>query len=90
MNDEGAFNLTLRRPALRSMSVDCAGNGECEVIGSIGEIEAVKVLENALLEVRGKSGTLRFSLPKKLLEAIDRRSKKGRESNPEKKEQMRD
>ena len=75
MNDEGAFNLSLRRRALRSMSVDCGGNGECEVSGSIGEIEEVKVLENALLEVRGKSGTIRFSLPVELLEALNHRSK---------------
>ncbi len=74
MDAEGAFNVSFRRRALRSLSVSENGDGESEVSGSIGTVRDVDVLDNVLLEVRGSLGTLRLSLPPRFLEPLRHRS----------------
>ena len=74
MDAEGAFNVSLRRRALRSLSVSEDGDGESEVSGSIGRVRDIDVVDNALLEVHGSLGTLRLSLPPRFLERFRHRS----------------
>lgn len=74
MDAEGAFNVSLRRRALRSLSISEDGDGESEVSGSIGRVRDVDVVDNALLEVHGSLGTLRLSLPRRFLEPFRHRS----------------
>ena len=74
MDAEGAFNVSLRRRALRSLSVSEDGDGESEVSGSIGRVRDIDVVDNALLEVHGSLGTLRLSLPRRFLEPFRHRS----------------
>jgi len=66
-----AFDITITRQGLHTLTLAEDSRGESEFSGTLGELRQLRVVDGALLEIHCSQGILRLSLPASYLDAFD-------------------
>lgn len=79
---EHAFSIELSSPAfVKQVYLSSSGRRKALFEGALGELREVKMIEDAILEIRGSDGTLRIDISIGELERVLRTTKTSSEQS---------